>query len=352
MATRQGAHPWVVERQQGIRFALQVDTRKDDPTPSKRVLEAGHLAEELGFDAFFTGDHPSWQAEVWLHLAALAATTTRIGLGPMVSCILYRPPLLTARLAADLDNMSDGRLVLGLGIGWDAAVLGWGTNEFERMGLPYPKTRQRQEALTEAITILRGVWGPAPFTFQGSHYAVTDAQVTPPPSQGEPPIFIAGAGERTLRQVAEFADACNIGPVVTGGVDSPDEVRHKLATLRRHCDDIGRPFAEILRSHFTIWLMLAEDEAGVQRKLRHYFSDGLDDTWQRAVVAGTPAEVVSYYQSYADAGMQYFIAQTLDAGDHETIRLLAEEVAPHVRPGAAAERVMPPALSTQIGDGS
>src|SRR3954454_1254922 len=281
-----GVHPWVEARRRRIHFALQVEARPDDPTPGQSMLRAGQLAEELGFDAFLAADHPSWQSEVWLHMAALARATKRIGLGPMVSSVLYRPPVLTARLAADLDHLSNGRLVLGLGIGWDAAALGWGTNEFVRMGLPYPPTRQRQEALAEAIAIIRGVWGPEPFSFQGRHFSVKDAQVTPPPVQGVPPIVIAGAGERTLRQVANLADACNIGPVVTGGVDTLDQARAKLEVLRRHCEAVGRPYENILRSHFTIWLMLAEDEASVRRKVDRYFPDGLDSIWKKCVVAG------------------------------------------------------------------
>lgn len=323
-------HPWVAARQDGIRFALQADSQREDPEPGARLLAAGRLAEELGFDAFFTGEHPSWQSDPWLHMAALAGTTERIGLGPMVSCVFYRPPVVTARLATDLDHLSGGRLILGLGIGWDAAELGWGTNEFDRLGLPYPSTRERQSALSEAIAIIKGVWGPEPFSFHGRYYTTNDAQVSPPPVQGVPPIFIAGAGERTLRQVAELADACNIGPVVTGGVDTPDEARDKLAVLRRHCEEIDRPFANILRTHFTIWLILAKDEASVQRKVARYFPDGRDAIWQRACVAGTPEQLVPHFQSFADAGMQYFIVQTLDAGDEETIHLLAEEVVPKI----------------------
>jgi alkanesulfonate monooxygenase SsuD/methylene tetrahydromethanopterin reductase-like flavin-dependent oxidoreductase (luciferase family) len=325
-------HPWVAARRDRISFALQVETRRDDPNPSQTLLRAAQLAEALGFDAFFTGDHPTWQSDVWMHMAALAVTTERIGLGPMVSCVLYRPPVVTARMASSLDQLSRGRLVLGLGIGWDAAALGWGTNEFDRLGLPYPPTRDRQGALAEAIAIMIGVWGPAPFTFQGRYYTVKDAQVAPPPVQGVPPIVIAGAGKRTLRQVAELADACNIGPVVTGGVDTPQEATRKLAVLRRHCKEIGRPFANILRTHFTIWLILAEDEASVARKIARYFPEGLDAIWQRAVVAGTPEQVARYYRSFVDAGMQYFVAQVLDASDEETFRLLAEEVRPRVAP--------------------
>ena len=325
-------HPWVAAHRNRTSFALQVEARRDDPAPGQSVLAAGRLAEELGFDAFLAADHPSWQSEPWLHLAALAVSTERIGLGTMVSSVLYRPPVLTARLASDRDNLSDGRLVLGLGIGWDAAALGWGINEFDRMGLPYPPTPERQEALAEAIVIIRGVWGPEPFSFQGRHFTVRDAHVMPPPMQGVPPIVIAGAGERTLRQVAELADACNIGPVVTGGVDTLEQARAKLNALRRHCDAVGRPSENILRTHFTIWLILAEDEASVRRKVDRYFPDGLDSIWQRCVVADTPEQVVLYYQSYADAGMQYFVVQVLDARDEETFRLLAGEVMPRIRP--------------------
>ena len=162
----------------------------------------------------------------------------------------------------------------------------------------------------------------------------------PPPMQGVPPIVIAGAGERTLRQVAELADACNIGPVVTGGVDTLEQARAKLDVLRRHCEAVGRPYENILRSHFTIWLMLAEDEASVRRKVDRYFPDGLDSIWQKCVVAGTPEQIVSYYQSYADAGMQYFIAQVLDARDEETFRLLAQEVMPRIRPVPATDNAI------------
>jgi alkanesulfonate monooxygenase SsuD/methylene tetrahydromethanopterin reductase-like flavin-dependent oxidoreductase (luciferase family) len=323
-------HPWVVARRDRISFALQVETQRDDPSPSERVLTAGRLAESLGFDAFFTGDHPTWQSDVWLHMAALATTTERIGLGPMVTCVFYRPPVVIARMASSLDHLSGGRLVLGLGIGWDAAALGWGTNEFDRIGIPYLPTRERQVALAEAITVMKGVWDAEPFTFQGRYYSTKDAQVAPGPLQGVPPIVIAGAGEGTLRQVAELADACNFGPVVTGGVDTPDEARAKLALLQKRCEDIGRPYENILRTHFTIWLMLAETETAAQRKVDRYFPNGRDAIWQRAAVVGTPEQIVPYFQAFADAGMQYFIVQILDAGDEETMHILAKDVMPKI----------------------
>src|SRR5918997_1405847 len=99
----------------------------------------------------------------------------RVGFGlQAVAANPYRPPLLTARLASDLDHLSDGRSILGLGIGWNASDHGLGTNEFERMGLPYASTRERHAALEEALAIIRGVWGLQPFSFAGRHYRATD----------------------------------------------------------------------------------------------------------------------------------------------------------------------------------
>ncbi len=347
METPLSLHPWVAERRHRIGFALQAFPELGD-----QLVATGRLAEELGFDAFFVGDHPGWAHDCWVQLTALALTTERISLGPLVTCAAYRPPVVTARLAADVDRLSKGRLVLGLGIGWDASAYGWGTNEFARLGLPYPPARQRQAALEEAVTIIRGVWGPEPFNFQGNHYTATDVQVDPPPVQRPgPPLVIPGAGERvTLRQVARFADACNFGAGPTGGVDTPDEVRHRFATLRRHCEEVGRPYDDILRSHFVVWLIVAEDEAGVRAKLDRHFPDGLDEVWSRLVVAGTPDTIVRYYQELADAGMQYFVVQVLDPNDEETFRLVAREVAPKIKPvgteartqGASGDGLMGP----------
>jgi alkanesulfonate monooxygenase SsuD/methylene tetrahydromethanopterin reductase-like flavin-dependent oxidoreductase (luciferase family) len=145
-------------------------------------------------------------------------------------------------------------------------------------------------------------------------------------------LIIAGAGEQvTLRQVARFADACNFGAgTQVGGVRSVDDVRHKLAVLRRHCADLGRSHEEILKTHFTGWLMLAEDEAAVSTKVARYYPEGIPDELRTSRIVGTPDVAVAYYQALVEAGIEYFVVQTLDAGDQETIRLLAERVVPHV----------------------
>jgi alkanesulfonate monooxygenase SsuD/methylene tetrahydromethanopterin reductase-like flavin-dependent oxidoreductase (luciferase family) len=142
---------WAQQFRHRTGFAVQVfpiDTPRD---PARHLLAAARLAEELGLDAFFVGDHPAWALDPFVHLAAIAASTTRIRLGVNVCCALYRHPVMTARLAADVDNLSAGRLILGLGNGWDG-------NEFANLGLPFPPAGKRQQALEEAITIMRGVW--------------------------------------------------------------------------------------------------------------------------------------------------------------------------------------------------
>ena len=148
-----------------------------------------------------------------------------------MTCIYYRHPVMLARMAADVDRMSQGRLILGLGAG-DFEP------EFAQMGLDFPPIQTRQQALEEVIQLLRGMWGEAPFSFSGAHFKVQDAHIKPGPAQ-QPrvPVLIAGAGERvTLRQVAEFADASNFGPNPhTGNVSdlgaSAGEVRDVGASL-------------------------------------------------------------------------------------------------------------------------
>jgi alkanesulfonate monooxygenase SsuD/methylene tetrahydromethanopterin reductase-like flavin-dependent oxidoreductase (luciferase family) len=326
------ASAWVQEHQQHVSFALQVFPNDTPTDKARHLLAAGRLAEELGFDAFFVGDHPAWELDPWLHLAALAVTTERIRLGLNVCCALYRHPVLTARLAADLDNLSNGRLILGLGNGWDA-------NEFANLGLPFPPARERQAALEEAIAIIRGVWGDAPFSFEGQHFRCAGARVAPRPVQcPRLPTIIAGGGERvTLRQVAQYGDACNlyqIDPFGGGGLLSPDDVGRKLAVLAEHCRRLGRPYETVLRTYGTGWTILAPDEAALARKLARYFPEGIEQRysgpWRDYVFDTTPDRAVAHFRALREAGIQYFIVETLDAADQETMTLLAQEVVPRV----------------------
>lgn len=321
-------HPWVRQFRDRVGWGLQAFALPTEPHPASSILEAGRLADALHFDAFFIGDHPAYAPDSWLHLGILATQTEHIRLGSVVLCAGYRPPVLTARLAADLDNHSGGRLILGLGHGWNGA-------EFAQLGLPFLSVPDRQKSLAEAIQIIRGVWGPEPFTFRGTFHSTVNGWVQPPPrQQPAPPLLLAGAGERTaLRLVAQFADACNFGAGhSTGLARTVDAVRHKNTLLDRYCLDAGRDPRGVLRTHFTSWLMLAPTAAEARAKRDRYYPDGLNEEQQFSRVIGTPREVATYYQGLVDAGMHYFVVQTLDATDVETIELLAREVIPRVEP--------------------
>src|SRR5262249_42980805 len=146
-------HPWVAEGQKTIRFGVSlVDPRADWAAYIKKVQQA----EVLGFDTIWVPDHPALYADCWTTLAALAVQTQTIRLG-LVNCVPFRNPALLARLAADVDRLSNGRLVLGLGIGDDE-------QEAAQLGFSFPHPRERQQALEEAVQIILGLWGPTPFT--------------------------------------------------------------------------------------------------------------------------------------------------------------------------------------------
>lgn len=251
---------------------------------------------------------------------AVAAVTKRIRLGLLVGCAFYRHPVLLARQVADVDRVSDGRVVLGLGIG-DAP------QEFAQLGLRYGSPRERQEMLEELVQVVSALWGEEPITFSGRHVKVAEARVQPGPvQQPHVPVLIAGGGERvTLRQVAQYADASNFGAGnLTGNAWTSDDVSRKYEALREHCRAFNRPYESILRTYVNFGLELGEGEPS--SVLRSHVA-AFDFSFDRFV--GTPRDAVEYYRALAGAGVQYFIA-SIRGDDPNVLRLLAEEVVPEV----------------------
>ena len=224
------SHPWVANGQGSVRFGIVGGPMGDWPI----LRDFVQMVEGLGFDSYWRPDHPLLTPDCWTTLAAVAASTQRLRLGSMVSCVFYRNPVLLARIVADVDRISQGRVILGLGAG-DMEP------EFRAMGLACPPVRERQAALAEALQVVpRLLRGETVSLFQGTHCRLEGVTLQPPAVQ-QPyvPLVVAGGGERTtLRLVAQYADACNI----FGG---PDEVAHKIDVLRRHCDAVGRNPNEI-----------------------------------------------------------------------------------------------------------
>ena len=312
-------HPWVTEGQHTVRFGVAILDQRADWSV---FYDSVQMAEELGFDSYWTYDHPRWSADCWTTLAALAVASKTIRLGPLVSCIYYRSPIMLARMAADVDRWSHGRLILGVGTGW-------AQDEFAQLSLSFPSTSERQQALEEAIQVVMGLWGESPYTFQGQYYQVKETNVWPAPvQQPHVPILLAGGGERvTLRQVAQYADVSNFAALSqAGSAFELEDVQRKFEVLRSNCQSIGRPYESVLRSYLTLPLVLAETPRALQAKL-----DAIPEEdrafYQTSLTSGTPGEVIEHYQSLIDAGVQYFIVVAWER-DLETIQLFAEQVVP------------------------
>jgi alkanesulfonate monooxygenase SsuD/methylene tetrahydromethanopterin reductase-like flavin-dependent oxidoreductase (luciferase family) len=257
-------------------------------------------------------------------LAALAVTTRRIRLGSLVNCIFYRSPALLARMAADVDRMSAGRLVLGLGIG-DFA------EEFAQLGITRPSTQDRQAGLDEVIAIIRGIWGSAPAPPPGKHFGISTRVLGLGPVQvPRIPFLIAGGGERvTLRQVAQHADASNFGEHAwIGAVRSDEDLHRRWDALRHHCASFDRPYESVLRTHSAVPLVIAETRAALPEKLERYLPDVPWLTGESALI-GTPSDIIAHYSRLIRAGVQYFIPFVY-GNDLGTVRLLAERVIPEL----------------------
>lgn len=211
------------------------------------------VADEAGIDTVWVTDHlvqadptvPPADAdmlEAYTVLGYIAAHTERVRLGAMVSPVSMREPAVLVKAVTTLDVLSGGRSWLGIGAGYHGP-------EAEAMGLPLPATAERFERLEETLRIARRMWAGDTSPFAGEHYRLARPHVSPEPvRRPRPPILIGGAGEkRTLRLVAQYADACNLFDIPDGGAT----VRHKLDVLARHCDDTGRPYDDIEKTLST-----------------------------------------------------------------------------------------------------
>ena len=287
------------------------------------VAAKARWAEENGFAWFSVMDHliqiPIAGApeepfmEGWTVLAALAAVTHRIRLATLVTSVHYRNPALLAKIAAGVDQISQGRLTFGFGAGWFET-------EYRQYGYDFPKEpAMRIRQMVEALRLIKAMWTQERTTFEGKWFRVEDAILSPKPLQvPHPPIMIGGSGEQmTLRAVARHANACNL-------FGDPATVRRKLEVLRRHCDEAGRDYETIERTN-TISLLLAPTaEAAVEKRAR------LDAAGRFAGLCGTPAQVTALVGAYAEVGIQMVISSAF-ANDAETLELLAAEVMPRFR---------------------
>jgi F420-dependent oxidoreductase-like protein len=289
--------------------------------PWADVLNLAHHAEATGWDGIWFADHFLPNApdaaqpvlECWTVLAGLAATVPRIRLGSLVSGNTYRHPAVLTNIATAVDHISEGRVVLGLGAGWQE-------NEHLAYGIPFYDTRERLERLDEACQLILALFGSERANFKGRYYELHDAPLLPKPVQRRLPLLIGGGGERvTLRIAARYADEWNVW-------GTPETLRHKSAVLEKHCVDVNRDPAEISRSAQALVFMSDDHDWLASRR-----SAGID----RAAIIGTPLEVRAAMEEYAAAGVDEFIVPDFNLGRPErklaTLDRFISEVAAPLR---------------------
>jgi F420-dependent oxidoreductase-like protein len=290
-------------------------------------LAVARLAEELGFGAFFRSDHylamgvdgRPGPTDSWVTLAGIARETSTIRLGTMMTSATFRYPGPLAISVAQVDQMSGGRVELGIGAGWYDA-------EHAAYAIPFPSTGERFDNLEEQLAILTGLWATPDgetFSYAGTRHQVTDSPGLPKPAQRpHPPIIIGGKGaKRTPALTATYADEFNL-PFV-----GLEESGQQIARVRQACEAIGRDPDDLVYSNAHT-ICCGADEAEVRRRA-DFIGRSPEDLRENAI-AGTPDEVVEQIGRYAALGAQRVYLQALDVHDLDHLRLLAAEVMPHV----------------------
>ncbi len=282
--------------------------------------DAALAAEATGWDSVWTWDHlmainGPWQQPIfegWTTLAAWAALTSRVRVGLMVGANTFRNPGLTAKLATTLDHISGGRAVLGIGAAWFE-------REHEAHGIDFGATPgERLDRLDEALGLIRRLLDGATVDHLGRFYELHDAVQAPLPIQPHLPILVGGSGPRkTLRIVARHADAWN-----TAG--SYDETVQRLATLREHCDAVGRDPSTIeLTASFPI--LLRDDVAAAEQAFGHRLAhNGITGIEGPPTLLGEPARVADALRPYRDLGFRTVIVRLLPPFDRETIERMGD----------------------------
>lgn len=311
---------------------LRIFTEPQQGASYDDLLAVAHAAEELGYSGFFRSDHylvmgdghglPG-PTDAWTTLAGLARETSRIRLGTLVSSATFRYPGVLAIQVAQVDQMSGGRVEMGLGAGWFA-------EEHAAYGIPFPK--RRFDLLTEQLEIVTGLWSTpvrGTFDYSGEHYTLTDSPALPKPVQhagtapdGSPapgvPIIVGGNGpKRTPALAARFAAEYN------ASFPAFADIPGLFGRVRSACEEIGRPAGDLTYS-VALVVCVGEDEAHFRRRAQ---AVGREPEELRAHgIAGTVTEAVDRLGALADDGVERVYLQVLDLADLDHLDLVAREV--------------------------
>jgi F420-dependent oxidoreductase-like protein len=298
---------------QDAAMRLRIFTEPQQGADYATLLRLARAAEDLGFDGFFRSDHylsmgdgPGLPGptDSWLTLAALAVQTERIRLGTLVSPVTFRLPGQLAVAVAQVDQMSGGRVELGLGTGWFDA-------EHAAYGIPFPALGQRFEMFEEQLAVITGLWATPEgerFSYSGSHYTVTDSPALPKPvQQPRPPIIIGGGGQkRTPRLAAAYADEYN------AAFDGVQGSQAAFNRVRAAVETAGRPAGSMIYSIAQV-VCCGRDQAELDRRAAAIGRESGE--LREHGLAGTPAEIVAKIKQFGEIGAELIYLQVLDLAD-------------------------------------
>ena len=298
---------------------------KDPVEAYETMTGVAQTTEELGYDSVWLFDHfhtvpvPTQEVtfECWMSTAALARDTKRVRIGQIVTCNLYRNPALLAKMASTVDVLSHGRLNFGIGAGWYE-------HEFKAYGYEYPDAPTRLRYLREGVQVILKMWTEEEAYFEGNYYHVRGA-INQPKGVQKPhiPMLIGGSGEKvTLKLVAQYGDACNIGYL------EPEATARKFEIMRKHCEDVGRNYDDIHRTIMLNCSIAERDEQAYQRAQAANFArnvGGPENLRTRSLV-GTPEAIRKRLNEYEQIGAQEVILFFPAEERLESLRLFAKDV--------------------------
>ncbi|MEH1055377.1 LLM class F420-dependent oxidoreductase [Micromonospora sp. CPCC 206171] len=307
---------------------LRIFTEPQQGAGYDQLLAVARAVEDAGYGAFFRSDHylkmgsvsgEPGPTDAWTTLAGLARDTSRIRLGTLMTAATFRLPGPLAITVAQVDQMSGGRVELGIGTGWYA-------EEHTAYGIPFPTLGERFARLEEQLAVITGLWEtPVGKTFDhpGTYYPVTDSPALPKPvQQPRPPILLGGMGpKRTPRLAARYADEFNL-PFA-----SIEDTVAQIGRVRAACAEIGRDPATMRWSNALV-LCCGRDEAEVAHRAEAIGREPAE--LRENGLAGTPAELVDKIGRYAEAGSERIYLQLLDLTDLDHLELVAAEVMPQL----------------------
>jgi len=293
--------------------------------------------EALGFESLWRSDHffslsgPTDRPalESFVSFVIGAEVTNRIRFGSLVASMTFRHPSLLARMAAQIDALSGGRFVLGVGAGWNVP-------EHNAFGLPFPEVKERMDRLEEAIEVMRLLWSDVPASYRGTYYSLDHAECYPKPAQRPMHLLVGGGGERrTLRIAAKHASEWNF----TGG--TVETYLHKRGVLEQHCSEVGRNPLEIRHSQMT-GFVIGRDERGLHDHLASIAEKlprlggqapeaALAGLRERGWIVGAPGEVVEEIGRREEAGLSRIMLQHNAMERFDILELLASDVLPQVQ---------------------